>query len=121
MRIKAWAINKAKGIICKDCMTCAELEGVCKTLRARNDELIAEKNRIQDDDENIIDHWMGRFQEADAQLAEKDRAIKQWMKTAHQAQDRCVRLQNVIERLCRGYDAMAMAVEGMRHGKDRVD
>jgi hypothetical protein len=100
MRIKAWAIDKAKGIICKDCMTCAELEGVCKTLRAKNDELVAEKNRIQDDDENIIYHWMEQYQDATVEM--------------EKAQDRCVQLQNVIERLCQGYDAMAMAVEGMR-------
>ena len=79
MRIKAWAIDKLKRIVCKDCQTCAELER------------IAQENR---------------------------RAFEQWMHTAHQAQDRCVQLQNVIERLCQGYDAMAMAVEGMRHGKE---
>lgn len=90
MKIKAWAIDKAKGIICKDCQTCAELE--------------KQNAYIRSEYEGYVDHWIGQYQDAFAKM--------------DMAQERCEQLQKVIGRLCQGYDAMAMAVEGMKHGKE---
>ena len=81
-RIKEWRIARAKRIACVNCPTKRKLE------------------QVKTECEDMVDHWMGKAQNAEA---------------------RCDGLQRTIESLCRGYDHLTVAVMEMRHGKDRVD